>query len=117
MEGLRSQQGQLLVLVFAADDGFPSQPERAYRKPTLDLVEPGASFFLDSLPVGEVAVTVVHDEDGDGELDTGAVGIPREGVGTSNNPGLRLGPPRYSDAVIDLRGGAQSTVINLRYLG
>jgi len=117
VEGLRSDQGQLLVLVFQRDDGFPSKVDGAERQMKVPIDATTVTFRIDDLPAGPTAITVVHDEDGDDELDTNFLGIPKEGVGTSNNPRSRRGPPRYPDAVMELSEGQQTTSITVRYIG
>jgi uncharacterized protein (DUF2141 family) len=49
---------------------------------------------FDNLPQGTYALTALHDENSDGELNT-FLGIPREGFAFSNNPRVGFGPPRY----------------------
>jgi len=55
-----------------------------------------------NLPEKTYAVCVFHDEDSDGKLKTNWLGMPREGVGSSNNAKGRLGPPRFSAAAFPL---------------
>jgi uncharacterized protein (DUF2141 family) len=51
---------------------------------------------------GTYAVALFHDENGDGKLDTNFMGVPREGVGVSNNKLRSFGPPRWDDAKFPL---------------
>ena len=44
------------------------------------------------------------------------LGIPREGFGFSNNPGLRFGPPRFESVLVDLGPEHARQTIRLRYL-
>ena len=52
------------------------------------------NFRFDNLPQGTYALTALHDENGNGKLDT-FLGIPREGFAFSNNPKVGFGPPSY----------------------
>jgi uncharacterized protein (DUF2141 family) len=52
------------------------------------------NFRFDGLPQGTYALTALHDENGNGKLDT-FLGIPREGFAFSNNPKVGFGPPSY----------------------
>lgn len=52
---------------------------------TLPIKEGACCFLLEGLAPGSYAVMVYHDENGNGKLDTNALGMPKEGVGTSNN--------------------------------
>jgi len=74
---------------------------------------------LNSIKVGcarTVAVSVFHDENGNGKLDRNFIGMPKEGVGASNDAVGTLGPPKFDDARFSYKGGAQSLTIHLRYL-
>ena len=50
-----------------------------------------------SLPEGEYAVVVVHDENDNGKLDAGFLGFGGESYGYSNNVGTVFGRPDFED--------------------
>ena len=54
------------------------------------------------LPLDDYALTVFYDADGDGELDTNFIGIPKEPFAMSNNAVAKFGPPKYNEAVFTL---------------
>lgn len=58
---------------------------------------------------------VLHDENGNGRMDTNTLGMPREGVGTSNNPNSVLGPPDFEDARFAASGANMTVRITIRY--
>ena len=61
-------------------------------------------FVFDNVEPGEYALTVLHDENGNGKLDTNLLGMPKEGYGVSNNAFRRFGPPRFREAKITVNG-------------
>lgn len=67
------------------------------------------------LPPGRYAVQAFHDENGNGKIDQELFGIPKEGVGFSNDARIKLGPPKWTDAMFDTTGGEQAIKLNLRY--
>jgi len=67
------------------------------------------------LPAGRYAVQAFLDENSNGDVDRGLFGIPREGVGFSNDAKIRLGPPKFAEAVFAFNGTAQAIHLNLRY--
>ncbi len=70
-----------------------------------------ARLVFSGLEPGWIAVSVFHDEDGDGELDTNFIGIPSEPVAASNNPSARFGPPSWEDSRFELpEGGVEITI-------
>lgn len=70
--------------------------------------------FLGSLPPGEYGLAVIHDENGNGKLDTFA-GIPREGVGFSRNPPIRFGAPSFRSALFAVSGSAVRQEVKVKY--
>jgi len=55
-----------------------------------------------ALPDGHYAVRVMHDANGNGELDSNLVGIPTEAWGFSNDASASFGPPSWADARFEL---------------
>ncbi len=117
MVHFRNSNGQVLISLYNKNDGFPTKPARAYKGVKTKITGRVAQYVFEGLPAGEYAVSVAHDENHNGQLDTSWIGIPREGVGTSNNPKGRMGPPRYREAKFNLGAGEQLTKsINLVYI-
>jgi uncharacterized protein (DUF2141 family) len=56
-----------------------------------------------------------HDANDNGKLDTNWIGIPKEGVASSNNAKGRMGPPKFKDASFDYRGGVFSQDLRMKY--
>jgi uncharacterized protein (DUF2141 family) len=65
---------------------------------------------------GTYAVSVFHDENSNGKLDTNLMGIPREGVGASNGARGHFGPPKFDDAAFHFSGGQLDLKITVNYL-
>lgn len=76
--------------------------------------EAGELRFL-HLTSGSYALSIIHDENGNGKLDT-FVKIPREGYGFSGNPPMRFGPPKFGEASFTLTPGRNLQVVRMRYL-
>jgi len=113
--GVRSANGWLDVCVFDAAAHFPDcGGDPSVVKRQLPAVAGTARIDVDVVP-GRHAVSVLHDENGNGRLDTGFLGIPREGGGVSNNPAARMGPPRFADAVFVVPEGGSHIVIQMVY--
>jgi uncharacterized protein (DUF2141 family) len=68
-----------------------------------------------NLPAGRYAVQAFLDENSNGEVDRGWFGIPKEGVGFSNDAKIRFSPPKFAEAVFAFDGNARTIRFNLRY--
>ncbi len=115
VEGLRNTRGNLLVCITAHATAFPD----CSRDPGATRVRIAAADLNRdmrfTLPAGTYAVAIVHDENGNGRLDTMMM-MPREGFGFSRNPRLRLGPPRFADAAFPLTRDAVDQHVRVRYM-
>lgn len=116
VSALRSDEGHVRLLLFAGGTGFPDEPARAVRRVALPIKGRTARIVFDELPPGEYAISVIHDENDNEALDTGLFGIPSEGFGASNNPKVRRGPPRFSEAAFRVEAdGVAVQMIRVRY--
>ncbi len=69
---------------------------------------------VNGLLPGDYAAQIFYDENGNGKVDRALFGIPKEGVGFSNDAPIRLGPPRWSEAMFHVSGD-KTIAIKLRY--
>jgi len=72
---------------------------------------------IEGIPPGRYAVQAYHDEDGNGRLRRGLLGLPAEAIGFSRDAPLRLGPPRFEDAAIDVSEPSTATRLRLHHVG
>ena len=112
----RNDQGQVSVALYNKEEAFPKSPDKAVKIVMAPIRDKKSIVVFDSLPPGEYAISVFHDENKNGKMDSNFFGIPKEGVGASNDARGHLGPPHYKDAKFNFNGSAQSVTINLVYL-
>ena len=73
---------------------------------------PGTTIVVvPDVPPGRYAVQAFHDENDNHRVDRALFGIPKEGVGFSNDAPIGLGPPKWADAVFAV---TNDTAIRLR---
>jgi uncharacterized protein (DUF2141 family) len=70
---------------------------------------------LYGLKPGRYAAQVFYDQNGNGKIDRALFGIPKEGVGFSNDARIKLAPPKWEDAVFDYDGQEHTIRLKLRY--
>lgn len=116
VEGLRNNTGQVICSLYSSPEGFPKNSHRALaRGESLISGKQGACEFRGVEP-GTYAVSVFHDENSNDKLDTGFLGIPREGVGASNGATGHFGPPKFKAAAFHYSGGRLDLKITIKYL-
>ena len=111
--GLKSTRGMMLACLWRDKTGFPicGKSKTAIKIRTV-ITGSTMRVLFRNVAAGSYAVSVEHDEDGDGKLKTNFIGMPKEGVGISNNPG---GIPSFGKAQVRV-GGNGAISISMRYL-
>ncbi|MRR55194.1 MAG: DUF2141 domain-containing protein [Deltaproteobacteria bacterium] len=114
--GFRNSDGQVGVLLFPGEEGFPMDHRQAVKKIFAGIDRNASRVRFENIPYGIYGVSVFHDENADGKLKKNFFGIPREGIGVSRNPAIRFGPPRFKEANFTLDSNEQRLAITIRYL-
>ena len=97
-----SNKGQALVGLYNSKASFL---QKEYRGKIVKVANNKAVLTFEGLPNGFYAVTVIHDEDGNEDLTTNFLGIPKESIGASNDAPARFGPPKWNDAMFEIKNG------------
>jgi uncharacterized protein (DUF2141 family) len=116
MGSFRNNEGVVAVALYNSEEGFPGSEENVVQTATARIIEGKAMVKFQNLPFGEYAISAFHDENSNNELDTNWLGIPKEGVGASNNAKGRMGPPRYKDAKFDFGKDGQKMEFDIEYI-
>lgn len=114
VEGLRSARGMLRICLTRMSDHFPDCSADPDRRHYSVAATEAADIDIGMLPPGGYALAVIHDENANEKLDTFA-GIPREGVGFSENPAIRFGAPSFRSARFAVSDAAVRQRIKMRY--
>ena len=83
---IRNSTGTVDCALFDAPSGFPIEVLRsATNVMVIKVRHTQARCDFEDIPPGTYALTVIHDENMNGKLDTNRLGIPTEGYGFSND--------------------------------
>ena len=115
VEGIEKNVGQLGILLFEQQDGFPTDERKALQQVLLPLNGTTLRYSFENLPYGTYAVSVMHDANMNDKLDTNFIGIPKEGIGISNNVTSTLSAPKFRDASFVLDKSDVTKSIELNY--
>lgn len=113
--GFKNNKGQARLLIFSSKekDAFPKEKDKALGKYLAVIKDNKVTFILDNLPYGDYAISVHHDEDNNGKVNTNFFGIPNEGLGSSNDAKGVFGPPSFDKAKITLNKSELYNNINI----
>jgi len=114
--GFRNDKGRVLCALYSSADGFPEKSDKALVHANSPISSGHAVCEFAGTAAGTYAVSVFHDENSNGKLDRNFMGIPREGVGASNNARGHFGPPKLEAAAFRFSGGRLELKITVYYL-
>ena len=104
--------GQIMVALYAEEDSFNSEA-KPFRDAIVRVTGPETTIIFNDLPVGEYAFKIYHDEDGDGELDTGILGIPSEPYFFSTDASDPFSAPEWEESRFLLPLGKMTRNVSL----
>jgi uncharacterized protein (DUF2141 family) len=100
LTGMKSDDGGLTYAMWSGPEGWLET--NTVHEGSAPIVDGVSELRFDDLPYGEYAISVYHDKNNNGKLDTGLFGIPKEPFGFSNEPKMGFGPPKYEDSAFML---------------
>lgn len=109
---VESAKGTLQVALYNKAEDFLS--DRTLRANSAIAAVGSVTVVFYDLEPGEYAVLSYHDENGNSELDSNFVGIPKEALGVSNDAPARFGPPKYEDAKFIFGDATMTIQIKMR---
>ncbi|HEY2486192.1 MAG TPA: DUF2141 domain-containing protein [Candidatus Binataceae bacterium] len=101
--GLHSTDGDVKCARFNGAEGFPADSSKAIKTTSGPIHDGIAECDFDQVPAGEYAIAVYHEENSNGKLDRIFVGIPKEGVGVSNETAGTFDRPHLTTTASPIR--------------
>ncbi len=113
---IRSSNGVVRACMTTKKSTFPNcrKDPNAYR-----VVVPAdgkVTVRFTGIEPGDYALALLHDENDNGKADRALGMMPKEGFGFSRDAKVRLGPPKFKDAVFNHNGVNQALTVKMRYL-
>jgi uncharacterized protein (DUF2141 family) len=113
---MRNNSGQVGYFLFKTLDGFPNHFDKSIASAYVKTNIASTEYVFRDIDFGTFAVCVFHDENSDKKINSNFIGMPKEGIGVSNNAKGHFGAPKYEDAKFELNKPEQTITISLSYL-
>ena len=113
VKNIKETKGSIRVGLFTNEDDFL---KKAADGKVVKASKSEVTVVFENLKPGTYAVSVIHDENENGELDKNVMGIPKEGFAFGNNAMGTFGPPDFDKAKVTIEKSPLKQVINLKYL-
>jgi len=115
IDNIKSDKGDILIGLYNDGHNFPRKTSDGR---IVKASKDGVTVAFHDLKPGPYAISVLHDENSNKDMDQNRIGLPKEGFGFSNNARTSFGPPSFDKAKIQLFPGQKDTLISidLRYM-
>jgi len=100
--------GKMFIALYNSETGFLN---KRYKGTVSKIENKTCTVAFKAIPEGTYAVSIFHDENDNGKMDTNFFGIPSEDYGCSNNATGLMGPPKWEDAKFELKSDKKITII------
>ena len=110
VSNIESDKGKIAVAIFDNEENF-------LKKDFTNIsiaVDSSDYIIFKGIPQGKYAVSIFHDENENGELDTNWLGVPTEKFGFSNNKLGMFGPPNFKDCLVHINDENEEIIIELK---
>ncbi|WP_373519712.1 DUF2141 domain-containing protein [Pricia sp.] len=101
VKNVKSNEGKVSVAVYDTKENF-LKFDKVFKAESAPSQKGSTKVVLEDLPKGTYALAVFHDENGNDELDTNALGIPKEPLGFSKGKMKTFGPPSFEECSFEL---------------
>lgn len=111
IKGILSDKGDIHVALY---DSAATWMKKQVNGHKIAAKKDSVTLTIKDLPPGEYAISMYHDENGNGKMDSNVIGIPIEPYAFSNDAMGSFGPPKFEQAKFKLEGDKKSIVINFK---
>ncbi|MES9970197.1 MAG: DUF2141 domain-containing protein [Candidatus Thiodiazotropha sp.] len=108
VDGTIPNKGQVILSIFDSHENYLKSPLKRFVQKVAD--SHVVLFDINDLREGSYSVSAVYDEDGNGLLNTGFLGMPSEKIGFSNNAKSHFGPPSFEETLFEFHSSMKITI-------
>ena len=94
--GVPNSEGNINVALYDTSEGFLKK-DKVFIAESVHAEEGMTALSFENIPDGEYAIALYHDANGNHELDTNFLGIPKETIGFSKSKMKTFGPPKFKE--------------------
>ena len=107
VQDVANNDGKIFLALYNSETNFL---EKSYKGTKSEIMNNSSTTTFEDIPSGVYAISVFHDENDNGKMDTNFMGIPKEDYGCSNDASGFMGPPKWKDAKFELKTDKTITI-------
>lgn len=111
VDGLQSSRGDVIFALYNSSETFTTK--KLYKSAIRRISDRRAEWVIKALPPGDYALVLVHDKNGNHDMDRNMLGIPEEPYAFSNNVTGFMGAPGFDKAKFTVDRGMKVVTVHL----
>ena len=111
IKGIASNSGDVYVAIY---DKAEKWMKTSLSSAKVAAKKGSVSVSFKDLPEGDYAISLYHDENGNGKMDSNVIGMPTEPYAFSNDAAGNFGPASFEQAKFTVGGEKKSIIINIK---
>jgi len=111
VNGLKSSRGDIIFALYNSSKTFTTK--QLFKSAILPIDHRHAQWVIKALPPGDYALVLVHDKNGNHDMDRNMLGIPEEPYAFSNNVTGFMGAPGFDKAKFTVDQGMKVVTVRL----
>ena len=108
-------EGTVYITLYNSEEGYPMDSGKAFAKNMKKVAANTEKIVFNDVPYGTYAVSVWHDQNDNQKMEKSLIGIPKEGLGVSNDAKGKMGPPKFKDAKFEVKQEKTDISITVKY--
>lgn len=112
---LRSGKGVVRACMTTQENIFPKCIKDPAAHRTVVPANGKVEIRFTGVKPGTYAIALLHDENDNGKADRAIGMMPKEGYGFSRDAPVRMAPPKFKDAMLQIGEGTARVIIKMRY--
>ena len=114
---IRNGKGVVRACMTTSEKRFPKcRGDAASHRTVVDADEGTITLTFSGVKPGRYAIALLHDENDNGKADRALGMMPKEGFGFSRDAKVRMGPPKFRDAVFEVADKPRTLKVKMRYM-
>jgi len=109
INGVTSEKGNICFAIYTNENSF-LKFDKVYKSGSEKAVKGNTAFNITDLPEGDYAIAIFHDANGNKNLDTNVLGIPKEQIAFSKGKMKMFGPPKFEECVFTLNSNMEMNI-------
>lgn len=108
-------QGEILLGLISEEnkEGFPENSKIFTKKAAAPVTGTEVTIVIKDIPPGTYAFSLLHDTNGNKQMDKSFFGLPEEGYAFSNNFKPTLSAPDFEDCAFTIKAGSNEQSVKL----